>query len=87
MHYRRHGKQENATARALFEKALELDPDLSQAYIWVAWTHYMDWRFWGSESEAIDKVEVWTNKAAALGENKAEIQYLLSRIAFRESTL
>jgi len=81
MHFRRYGKQENETARALFEKALELDPDLSQAYISVAWTHYMDWRFWGSESEAIDKVEVWTNKAAALGENKAEIQFLLSRIA------
>jgi adenylate cyclase len=80
-HYRRHNKQENATARTLFEKALELDPDLSLAYIWLAWTHYMDWRFWGSDFEAIDKVEVLTNKAALLGENRADIQYLLSRIA------
>jgi adenylate cyclase len=80
-HYRMHDKQENATARALFEKALELDPELSLAYIWLAWTHYMDWRFWGSDLEAIDKVEDLTNKAAVLGENKADIQYLLSRIA------
>jgi adenylate cyclase len=81
VHFHRGGKQENATARALFEKALELDPDLSLAYRWLAWTYYMDWRFWGLESEALDKAEAWTNKAAAFGENNADLQFLRSRIA------
>ena len=81
VHFRRGSKQENATARALFEKALELDPDQSLAYRWLAWTYYMDWRFWGLESEALDKAEAWTNKAAAFGENNADLQFLLSRIA------
>ena len=81
VHYRRFSKQENATARALYEKALELDPDLSMAYINLAWTYYLDWRLWGFESEALDKAEAWANKAAVFGKNNADLQFLLSRIA------
>ncbi len=83
VHIQRGGKQENATARALYEKALELDPDLSEAYIGLAWTYYLDWRFGYVEakSEAIDKAEALAKKAAAFGENSASLQFLLSRIA------
>ena len=83
VHLSRGGKQEYATARALFEKALELDPDLSIAYIQLAWTYYVDWRFGGVEakSKSLDKAEAWANKAAAFGENNADFQWLLSRIA------
>ena len=83
-HYRRHGiSQENATARALFEKALELDPDLSPAYIWVAWTHYMEWRLWGFRTrKPSTKRKFGQIKQRHSGENNADMQFLLSRIAF-----
>ena len=81
VHYHRGGKQENVTARALFEKAVELDPDLSLAYIWLAWTYYLDWRMFEAGSEVLDKAEALANKAATFGENNAELQFLLSRIA------
>jgi adenylate cyclase len=81
VHLNRLSKQENATARALFEKALESDPDLSRAYIWLAWTYYMDWRWFEAKSEALDQAEALANQAAAFGENEAHLQLLLSRIA------
>jgi len=81
VHLSRGGKQEYAMARALFEKALELDPDLSMAYIQLAWTYYCDWRWVEAESESLDKAEAWANKAAAFGENNTNLQWLLSRIS------
>ena len=80
-HLKKFSKQDYATARALFEKALELDPDLPMAYICVAWTYYLEWRFFEADSESINKAETWANKAEAFGENNADLQFLLSRIA------
>jgi adenylate cyclase len=34
-----------------------------------------------AETEALDKAEAWANKAAAFGENNADLQFLLSRTA------
>jgi len=79
--YIKWNKSDNEKARTLFKKALELDPDLSMAYIWLAWTYYIDWRLWGFEPEDLYQAEVWTNKAVAFGENNSEMQFLLSRIA------
>jgi len=83
VHLQRGGKQENATARVLYEKALELDPELSDAYINLAWTYYLDWRweYVDAKSEALDKAEALAKKAAAFGENSAGLQFLVSRIA------
>jgi adenylate cyclase len=35
-------KEDNARARQLFEKALELDPDFPLAWAWLGLTHYLD---------------------------------------------
>ena len=84
-HYTKWSKQENVKSRALFEKAIELDQTLSLAYIWLAWTYYIDWRLWGFESEDLDKAEAWANKAVTFGENNSDLQFLLSRIAIGRS--
>jgi adenylate cyclase len=84
-HYTKWSKQENVKSRALFEKAIELDQTLLLAYIWLAWTYYIDWRLWGFESEDLDKAEAWANKAVTFGENNSDLQFLLSRIAIGRS--
>jgi tetratricopeptide (TPR) repeat protein len=43
--YRRYTKQDNAQARALFEKALSLDPQFARAYANLAATYRQDWNF------------------------------------------
>ncbi len=35
---------DNAKARELCEKAIALDPNYAQAYTFLAWSHFMDWR-------------------------------------------
>src|SRR5262249_51422649 len=39
-------KEANAQARQLFEKALALDPQYAEAYVWLGWTYRMEgvWR-------------------------------------------
>jgi len=69
-HFHKGGKQELAKARTFFKRALELDPDLSLAYIWLAWTYYIDWRFFETETEDLDKAEALANKVADYGDNK-----------------
>ena len=41
--YRRHDKEGNAEARRLLEKAIELDPGLARAWVFLANTHAQDW--------------------------------------------
>jgi adenylate cyclase len=43
--YRRFAKEDNAHARALFEKAIDLDPEFARAYALLAGTHRQDWIF------------------------------------------
>jgi adenylate cyclase len=43
--YRRFTPQDNAQARALFERAIDLDPRFARAYANLAATHRQDWTF------------------------------------------
>jgi len=43
-------KEKNAKARELFKKAVELDPNYATAWVFLAWTHFIDFRFGFSES-------------------------------------
>ena len=36
-------KESNAMARQLFERAIALDPRYAKAYVWLSWTHFVDW--------------------------------------------
>ena len=50
--FRRGTKQDNDTARQLFEEAIALDPNFIWPYVSLGWTHWMDARFGWSESPA-----------------------------------
>jgi len=39
----RYNREDNAKARVLFEKAIALDPDYSEAHAWLSETYWADW--------------------------------------------
>jgi len=48
-HFGRSTKAENALARSLFQKAIELDPEYAQAHALLAWTHLYDFELGWSD--------------------------------------
>ncbi len=46
-------KEENAKARELFQKAIELDPNYSLAHSWLAWTHAVEYEFGWSDAPSL----------------------------------
>jgi len=45
-------KEDNATARRLFEEVIVLDPEYAFAYVMLGWTYYLDARFGWVDSRA-----------------------------------
>jgi adenylate cyclase len=48
----RYTKEDNATARRLYEEAIALDPKYAVAYVLIGWTYWLDARFGWVESRA-----------------------------------
>jgi TolB-like protein/class 3 adenylate cyclase/Tfp pilus assembly protein PilF len=55
--YRRFTPQDNAHARELFEKAVDLDPEFARAYANLAATHRQDWTYaWTQDRETSEEL-------------------------------
>ena len=81
-HYRRFGKGENARAREMFEKSVEIDPDYSAAWVWLGWSNWTEVRnLWSdSPARALASAEQHARKAIAIDENLSEVHALLGAI-------
>ena len=81
-YFRRYTREGNVRARALFEKAVELDPGYATAWIWIGWSHWADARFlWvDSPSEATKRANELAQKGLALDEDLSATHALLSAI-------
>ena len=68
---RRGTKQDNDTARQLFEEAIALDPKYVWPYVHLGWTHFWDARFGWSESPAksLQRAFQLAQKAVAMEES------------------
>ena len=68
---RRSTKQDNDTARQLFEEAIALDPKFVWPYVNLGWTHFWDARFGWSESPAksLQRAFELAQKALAMEES------------------
>ena len=68
---RNFNKETNAQARALFEKAIALDPDYARAYAYLAWTHLNDWQLGWNESrpQSLERAFELARKAAGLNDS------------------
>ncbi|MCH8144456.1 MAG: winged helix-turn-helix domain-containing protein [Gemmatimonadetes bacterium] len=77
-------KEDNATARRMVEKAIELDPEFARAYATLAWRHYWDWFFQWSESPAVsaDRAFELAKRAVALDPSDAHPRWTLGAMYF-----
>jgi len=72
-HFYRATKEDNATARKLYEEVIALDPDYAFAYAGLAWTHMADLWFGTSKSpmESLGRAIGLGEKSIALDESEA----------------
>jgi adenylate cyclase len=79
-HKHRFTKEDNEAARALFERAIELDPQFAPAHVGMAWIHIQQfWFGWTDEPErAVARTREAAQKAIALDPSDAEAHWLLA---------
>jgi adenylate cyclase len=72
--------QETATARSLFERAIELDPQSSRAFTGLAWTHWFDLGLQQTETPARSASELMraARRAVEADSNNAMAHHVLS---------
>jgi adenylate cyclase len=73
---------DNAKARDLFARALEIDPDYPSAWMMLAWTHFNDarWGWTDSPAKPIKQAVELTQKALALDDSQPVAHALLGNI-------
>jgi TolB-like protein/class 3 adenylate cyclase/cytochrome c-type biogenesis protein CcmH/NrfG len=80
-YFHRFAKEANTQARQLFEKALELDPTYAVAYVWLGWTHFVEWLFqWNPDPQNLEQAFTLAQKALALDDSLASAHLLLGQI-------
>jgi adenylate cyclase len=77
-------KEENAKARAFYQRAIDLDPHLVKAHIWLAGTHYNDifLQWTDSPSESAAEMERAVRRGLAL-DDKDPFGHVMSGYAYR----
>jgi len=80
--YQRYDRADNAKARQLFERAIELDPDFAAAKAMLAWTHLIDvtYGFSGSRILSFKRAVTLAQEAAAMDDTQPEVHSLLGGI-------
>ncbi len=75
-------EKDNARARELFQKAVEVDPNYSLGHAWLAWTYHVDITFgWADESILFgDKALRHAGKAVELDNTEAAAHWVLGSV-------
>jgi adenylate cyclase len=80
-YYHQLTKESNDTARTLFEKAIELDPQYANAIAGLGFTYYETWpQFWSSDNLALDKAYELATEAIFLDDSLSQAYSLLSHV-------
>ena len=62
--------EDNARAREMFERAIELDPTFAGAYAQLSYSHFRDWRYqWSKDPQALEWALKAAQKAVALDDS------------------
>lgn len=71
-------KESNAMARAMFDKAISLDPNYARACVWLSWAYFIDWEFqWTEGPDALDRSHESARKAVSLDNLLSEAHTVL----------
>ena len=75
-------KEENAKARELFQKSIELDPNYGRGHTWLAWTHLMGLTWgWSDDPKKSAKLSLeHAQSAVSLNNSDAEAHWVLGAI-------
>jgi len=82
-HFFRLTKKENAKAKEMFERAIELDPEFSGAYVLMGYAHFMDYMIFGStntDPRTIEHVAEFARKAISLDDSSSMAHVLLADV-------
>ena len=80
-HFSRLTKEENAKAKAMFERAIELDPEYASAYVLLGYALFMDFVF-GSTTDprTLEQVSELARKAISLDDTSSLAHALLADV-------
>jgi adenylate cyclase len=80
--FRHFTKDDNAKARVLFRKALDLDPNYAMGFVWLAWTYWSDARFHWADAvdDALTHADELARCASGIDDNLSEGHALLGAI-------
>jgi adenylate cyclase len=71
-------KSGNEQARLMYEKAIELDPNYTDAYSALGWTYYWDWNlFWSLDPHTLERALELAQKTLALDDSHVGAHILL----------
>ncbi len=78
-------REENAKARELFQKSIEVDPNYSLGHTWIAWTHSVDIAFGWTDAVAttLELAISHAQKAVELDNNEAQAHWALGSALIR----
>ncbi len=81
--FERYTKEDNAKARELFERAVEFDPNYAWAWTFLAWTHWIDSRYFAepkAKEESFKRAVELAQKSLKLSEKDPDVHALLGGI-------
>jgi adenylate cyclase len=77
----RYTKEDNAQARLMYEKAIELEPAFAAAYAYLGWSYYLDWvTQWSRSPELLERAFELGKKALVLDDALAMAYRLLGHV-------
>jgi adenylate cyclase len=80
-HFFRFTEKENAKAKAMFERAVELDPEYTSAYVVLGYAHFMDYVFeWNRNPRTLEQVSEFARKAISLDNSSFSAYVLLADV-------
>jgi adenylate cyclase len=80
-HFLRMTGEENAEAREMFKRAIELDADYALAYSWLGWTYWMEWSFeWSQDPTSLDRAFELAQRALSLDDSLSDAHSLLGKV-------
>ncbi len=73
--------ESNVQARQMFEKALALDPQYAEAYVWLSFTYYLESAFfWSADPQTLERAFELAQQAVALDDSLPSAHSVLGEV-------
>jgi TolB-like protein/Flp pilus assembly protein TadD len=84
-YYWRFTKETTAQAQQMFERAVALDSQYAEAYVWLGWTYYREWfSRWSADPQTLERALTLAQQALALDDSLPGAHSLLSWVYMKK---